>query len=76
MMSGTIIIAQISMSLNKFSYLILYEKRADSVLLSLSVRTNGKYINSRSAFRQNPIFPKDRQNMKKYQHYIVARGEV
>ena len=28
-----------------------------------------------SAFRQNPIFPND-QNMKKYQYYNDARGEI
>ena len=28
-----------------------------------------------AAFRQNPSFPEDK-NMKKYQHYIDARGEV
>ena len=32
-------------------------------------------LNQYSAFRQNPIFPKD-PNMKKYQHYIDVRGDV
>ena len=31
-------------------------------------------LSGNSAFRQNPLFLKD-QNMKKYQHYIDARGE-
>ena len=36
---------------------------------------NAKMFARYSAFRQNTIFLKD-QNMKKYQHYIDARGEV
>ena len=46
------------------------------------MRTNGEseriltpQLKRYSAFRQNLIFPKD-QNIKKYQHYIDARGEV
>ena len=48
------------------------------------MRINGKCNNSQdpshrlkgySAFRQNPVFPKD-QNMKNCQHYIDVRGEV
>ena len=61
-----------------------YKQTADSVLMSLFMRTNGKCnythtplhrLKRYSAFCQNPIFSKD-QNMKKYQHYIDARGEV
>ena len=60
-------------------------KTADSVLLSLFVRSNGKCNNSHppppppqlclkrySAFRENPMLPKD-QNLKKYQQYIDAQ---
>ena len=61
-----------------------YKKTADSILLSLFMRNNGKCNNCHAAmhrlkqysvFHQNPIFPKD-HNMKKYQHYIDVRGEV
>ena len=58
-----------------------YKKTADSVLLRLFMRTNGKCNNSDTpstglsgiVFHQNPIFPKAQ---KKNQHYIDAWVEV
>ena len=66
------------------THMLKYKKTANPALLSLFMRTNGKRINSRapkhqlkrySAFHDNSIFLKD-PNIKKYQHYIDARGEA
>ena len=61
-----------------------YKKTADSILLSLFMRTNGKCNNSHdpyywlkpySAFRQNSIFLKD-QNMKKISTLYRCKGRT